>query len=282
MNDQIPAWAGESFSLQYASLNDTTIPYLVGGDGPDLLMIHGLSASLDWWQHNAPALASRFRVHLVDLPGFGRLGHLNQTHDIQGYADWLLAFMDSIDLRRPHLVGLSMGGDIAVRVAARYPDRVGRLVLATPAAILPGGSMFAWAITGIRVLTEIPASLIPLAIRDGRWVDLQTLWRTSRNLITRDVRDLMPDVQAETLILASNNDPVIPPWLAESFADSIPNSRLAVFPGAGHLVMLSQPDQFNQQVISFLLEDDQESAGLPSATRKSPDCTGRQVMKNTT
>jgi pimeloyl-ACP methyl ester carboxylesterase len=281
MTDHVPAWARGLFSIHSTTVDDEPVPYLVGGEGPALIMLHGLNASLDWWQLNAPSLASQCRVYLVDLPGFGRLRHNTRTYGMQEFASWLTRFMDSVGLNQSHLLGLSMGADIVIQLAAQYPERTDWIILVAPMSVTPGDSIIAWAVTGARVLTELPAGMIPLALRDGYWATLITAWRSSRELIEEDASELLPRIRAKTLVLCSNNDQVLPLALAESILDMIPQAWLTVFPGAGHLLMLSQPDRFNRKVAEFLIRPHHET-GRPSATSGSPADTGRQVMKNTT
>jgi pimeloyl-ACP methyl ester carboxylesterase len=252
MTMQAPGWANEHFSACNIQVDDEAVPYLAGGHGPPLLMVHGLNASLDWWQLNAPPLARQFRVYLVDLPGFGRLRHIRHIHGLHDYASWLARFMDAIGLQHSHFIGLSMGADIVIQLAAQFPERADRIVLVAPMSMTPGNSVITWAVTGLKVLSELPLFLVPLAIRDGHWATLTTVWKSSRNLIEEDVSELLPRIRAETLILCSSNDPVLSPAHAESILDTIPRAGLTVFPGAGHLIMLSHPDQFNQRVADFL------------------------------
>jgi pimeloyl-ACP methyl ester carboxylesterase len=255
MKNLLPGWARQQFEPGYVRVNGKSVAYLHGGEGPPLLMIHGLSASLDWWQFNAPVLADRFRVYLIDLPGFGRLGDFPSPETMAEFAQWLLNVIAALEIDRPHLMGLSMGANIALNAAVQSPERVGRLVLVTPSLLLPEKSLLYHALIGLGVLREIPRSLIPLAVRDARWADLKSNWQSSQDLIAVDVWPLLPRVRARTLVVASNNDPVLPMRQASEFTSQISDARLIVFPGAGHLVMLSDPERLNREVTKFLEEN---------------------------
>jgi pimeloyl-ACP methyl ester carboxylesterase len=247
-----PDWTEYGFSRHDADVDGQSIPYLMGGSGPPLLLIHGLAASFDWWQYNAPALARQFTVYLTDLPGFDRLARVNAPDTMRGYTLWLRDFIDAIGLQQCHVLGISMGAEIALRLAADSPDHVDRLVLVTPSAMLSGDSPVRHTFTGIRVLTELPLALTPLAIVTGLKQNPLNFWRASKAMVASDVRALLPEIQSETLILASINDPVLPPERAATYFNLISNARLALFPTARHLIMLNDPERFNRLVAQFL------------------------------
>jgi pimeloyl-ACP methyl ester carboxylesterase len=255
-----PDWAENGFSRNDANVDGRSIPYLVGGQGHPLLLLHGLAASFDWWQYNAPALARQFTVYLTDLPGFDRLARVSAPDTMRGYTMWLRKFLDAVGLEQCHVLGISMGAEIALRLAADSPDRVDRLVLVTPSAMLTGDSPIRHTITGIRVLTELPGALIPLAIVNGLKQNPLNFWRASRAMVASDVRSLLPGIRAETLILASINDPVLPQERAAIYFDMIPNARLAFFPAARHLIMLNDPNRFNRVVAQFLTNGSVDTA----------------------
>lgn len=255
MNNLIPDWAREHFALNYAMVDDKQVPFLVGGAGPPLLLIHGLSASLDWWQYNANELAASFTVYMVDLPGFGRMGQMPATESMSRYAGWMVRFMDAAGLERIHALGHSMGGHIAARLAAAHPERVDRLVLAAPAGVLPDAELEHYALPVIKLLREIPPRMLPLALRDIRRADLRTAWRTGQDLVEHDVLEMLPLIQAPTLLIWGDDDPVTPYELSETFQEQIPNSRLITLNGAGHLSMIDQAAAFNRHVLEFLRAD---------------------------
>jgi pimeloyl-ACP methyl ester carboxylesterase len=249
-----PDWAEMGFTRHTACVDGDEIPYLVGGSGPPILLLHGLAASFDWWQLNAPALARNFTVYLTDLPGFDRLARIDAPDTMHGYTVWLRQFLDAVGLQRSHLLGLSMGAEIALRLAAANPERVDRLVLVTPSAMLRGDLPVRHTFTGIRVLTELPMALIPLAIMNGLKQSPLNFWNASKAMVAGDVRSLLPEIRAETLILASQNDPVLSSRQATDYYEQIPQSRLALFPDSGHLIMLNSPERFNRVVARFLID----------------------------
>ncbi len=110
------------------------ISTLTMGNGPDVVMIHGLGGAKSSFFDNAAALSDRYRVHAVDLPGFGSsCKPATAPYTARYFADRIVEVMDALDVDRAHLVGNSMGGRVAIEVGLRHPNRVGGLALLCPA-----------------------------------------------------------------------------------------------------------------------------------------------------
>ncbi|HZB95846.1 MAG TPA: alpha/beta fold hydrolase, partial [Herpetosiphonaceae bacterium] len=92
------------------------VRYQVVGSGEPVILVHGLSGSSRWWMRNIPALAPRYQLYLVDLPGFGAMRRHRRHFVLSEAASWLLAWMDAVNLRQAHVVGHSMGGFICARL----------------------------------------------------------------------------------------------------------------------------------------------------------------------
>jgi pimeloyl-ACP methyl ester carboxylesterase len=252
MDHLVPEWARSQFAFETVSLRDNQIHFLVGGSGEPVVLIHGLSGSLDWWQYNAPALAEHYRVYLIDLPGFGRLGHLTVCDSMAEYVDWLKDWMSAVQLPRIHLIGHSMGGHIGLRLVVERPDSIQCLVLVAPAGVMPATELPHYFLPLLRVLRDIPVALLPLAMRNIRQANLRTVWTTSHDLLETDLVDTLGKVCAPTLIVWGDEDPILPFSFAKQFQESIPNAELLILPGAGHIAMIDNPETFNRGTIAFL------------------------------
>ena len=100
----------------------------VAGDGPPLILLHGLAASWAWWRRNIPALSASYRVTAVDLPGFGGT-HPDARFVLDEAPGQVVDLMADVGIDRAHVIGHSMGGVVAGGIAADHPERVDRLVL---------------------------------------------------------------------------------------------------------------------------------------------------------
>jgi pimeloyl-ACP methyl ester carboxylesterase len=107
---------------------------LTMGSGPDVLLLHGLGSTRASFFETAAALAGRYRVHAIDLPGFGSSSKpATGGYNAAWYADIVLGYMDELGIDRAHLVGNSMGGRVAIEIGLIAPDRVAALALLCPA-----------------------------------------------------------------------------------------------------------------------------------------------------
>jgi pimeloyl-ACP methyl ester carboxylesterase len=110
------------------------ISTLTMGEGPDVLLIHGLGATKTSFLDTAAALSEDYRVHAIDLPGFGSSSKpIGAPYDAKFFARTVCALMDELEIERAHLVGNSMGGRVALEIGLSRPERVGALALLCPA-----------------------------------------------------------------------------------------------------------------------------------------------------
>jgi pimeloyl-ACP methyl ester carboxylesterase len=115
----------------YAEVNGINLYYETMGTGRPLILLHGGLASGEMFGPVRPALAERHHVIAVDLQGHGRTADIDRPIDIRLMADDIAALIDHLGLEKPDLVGYSLGGGVALWTAVKYPDKVGRLVVAS-------------------------------------------------------------------------------------------------------------------------------------------------------
>lgn len=228
---------------------------LHSGAGDALVLLHGLSGSARWWRHNVPALAQHFRTHAPDLVGFGYSRSWAAQPSIAAMAELIERWLDINHIQHAHLVGHSMGGQIAIHLAARWPARVDKLVLVSAAGIPRAISLSA--VT--RFLAEIvpprrwgrPAFL-PTVAADALRAGPRSLLSATQLLLRDDVRMLLPQIQAPTLLVWGRLDPLTPLAHGEYMHARISGSRLIVFENAAHMPMVDAPERFNHEVLDFL------------------------------
>jgi pimeloyl-ACP methyl ester carboxylesterase len=236
--------------------------YHVAGSGEPVILIHGLAGSGRWWRRNVPTLATRFRTYVVDLPRFGVM-HGRGRFVLAEAATWLWEWMRSIGLRHAHLIGHSMGGLIAIRLAAQRPDAVSRLVLLAPAGVPAARSLAAHALPLLRAARHSKPGFLPLLAYDAVRAGPRTLWRAAQEIVSEDVREDLAAIRSPTLVIMGQNDALVPPAVGRMLQENIADARLLVLKGAGHVVMFDQPDAFNHAVLPFL-------AGTPVIVSDEP------------
>src|SRR5690349_4737987 len=131
---RLPSGRPPLLKIHRVGVGKLKISTLTMGEGPDMLLLHGLGSSKASFFDTAAALSRRYRVHVLDLPGFGGSSKpALARYGARFFARSVLGAMDALGIERAHLVGNSMGGRVAIEVGLREPDRVGGLGLLCPA-----------------------------------------------------------------------------------------------------------------------------------------------------
>lgn len=243
-----------------------------------IIMIHGLGASTFSFRNNIGELSKHTRVVALDLKGFGlSKDYSNPDLSFEAESAIIISLMDQLKIKRATLVGHSLGGTIAARVAALHPDRVDRLVLIDSATLyitrpfitrlLHGRwlSGLAYELAGpdrerVRKLllkSYVDKSKVSDADVEGYYFPF-TIKRSAESLrlflTTNNPNEnaLLSRIQAPTLILWGAEDSFIEPSVRDFLHQQIKNSTVAVIPGAGHSVMEEKPEVVNQEIIRFL------------------------------
>ena len=262
------------------------IHYLEMGTGRPLLLLHGGGPGASGWSNysrNAHALSTRYRVVIPDLPGYGA----SSKEPITGpryahYARSMLGLLDHLGIRQAHVVGNSLGGGAAIKMALEAPDRLGRLALMGPAGLVSAyqtspteGARLIFEYYGgtgpsrqkldtfLRLMIHDPSKLTPQLLEEryqasvepallanpplgrGEPPVLEELWRDPR------LRSLPHD----TLVVWGRNDRVNPLFTAEILMSQIPNAMMVSFNRCGHWVQWERAAAFNAIVLSFLSEE---------------------------
>ncbi len=236
------------------------------GEGTPVVLLHGLAGSSRWWDRNIDSLAREHAVHAIELVGFGRSGHFAGSALPLSFeeAASLLARWLRTEIGAPvHLVGHSMGGHIAIELAARAPDVVRSLTL-----VGSTGIPFTVA-TAERVavlMRRPPPGLVTFAPRltaDALRAGPAALGLGSVHTLLGDARDAMARVHAPALLVWGDSDPLVPLRYAERMRDTIPRAELHVIERAGHIPMWDRPEKFNALLRDFLERVEAEPERTP-------------------
>ncbi len=270
--------------LRTARVVGTTVNYVELGEGPPVLLIHGISGCWQNWLENVPYLARRHRVVALDLPGFGYSPMPDWDLSIAAYSRLVHDFCERLGLAQVAVVGSSMGGFIAAEATIREPERIARLVLVSAAGVsharmrrepaLTAGRMAAAAAPYALRLQELSIRrprlrrLVlegvfhdPLALRPELvWEFVHPGIRSEgfldalEALIGYDYLHRLPEIEVPTLVVWGRQDRVVPAADATEYNRLIPNSRLVVFDRCGHIPQAERPARFNSLVERFLAE----------------------------
>jgi pimeloyl-ACP methyl ester carboxylesterase len=263
-----------SSGLRTLQIDDLSIAYARAGQGPALVLLHGFLCDSRCWRPQLEHLSNDFTVIAWDAPGAGRSTDPPEEFTFADWSRCLAKFLDALGLARVHLVGLSWGGVLAQEFYRMYPERVSRLVLADTYAGWKGS--FATPLVEQRSLRCERDSRLPPADFALRWVpemfsaaapsalvdELSSIFTDfhprgfrlmARSLAVSDTRELLPRIQAPTLLLWGEHDTRSPVSIAEELRNALPHAEVAIIARAGHVSNMEQPEAFNAEVRRFCL-----------------------------
>jgi pimeloyl-ACP methyl ester carboxylesterase len=264
---------------------------LTMGDGPDILLLHGLGATKASFFETAAALSRTHRVHALDLPGFGSSSKpAFAAYDAGYFADAVLGAMDQLEIERAHLVGNSLGGRVAIEVGLRSPDRVGALGLLCPAvAFVRRGHQ--------RIVRLLRPELGVLPHRFGRTTVANQFWNlfADRDQVDPSVADVvveefqriygsawgrlaflssarnvylerpfgrdgfytrLAELQPPALFVWGSHDKLIPSGFSRHVAEWLPAAEQIVLDSCGHVPQVERPTQTNGLLERFFARAD--------------------------
>ena len=242
----------------------------VRGEGAPLLLIGGLWSQLPMWDDVLPYLHG-FRTIAFDPPGIGGTDLPQCPYSVRGLARFATRVLDQVGVQRAHVMGVSLGGAVAQQLARSFPDRVDRLVLAStgPGALsVPGkpGVLMRFArpqgYADLHELEQDAGHIFGGRLREQP--DLVRSWplRPPADLRAWVYRlagtaawsslPWLHQLRQPTLVIHGDDDPIVPVMNARLVARLIPDSRLRVVSGAGHLMVLDSTTDVLPTITAFL------------------------------
>jgi pimeloyl-ACP methyl ester carboxylesterase len=279
--------APSRFGVRHISLHGHDVTYRMAGDGPAVVLVHGLAGSSTTWKYVMPALAERYTVVAPDLLGHGQSAKPRGDYSLGAYASGIRDLLVALDVDRATFVGHSLGGGVAMQLAYQFPERCERLALVASGGLGKEVTPFLRAVSLPGSELVLPILLLPWfreraenvgdVLRKGGWRPGSTLaevWRSYTTLTTREgqrafvhtVRSVIDPAgqrvsaldrlylarAVPTLIVWGDQDRVIPVSHAHTAHESMPGSRLEILEGAGHFLPFEQPDWFNRVLLDWL------------------------------
>lgn len=225
------------------------------GQGPPVILLHGLSGSHRWWRFTVPALEDRFEVHVPEMIGFGGSRGADRQPTIPEMAELMVRWLDAAGIERTAFVGHSMGAQVGVHLAARWPERIDRLVLTSAAGVPRSLSP----LQAARLAADLAwprawgrPRFLPTIAADAARAGPRTLLAAIARVLEDDIRPLLGRVEAPTLLIWGENDPITPLRDGELMARQLPHARLVVLKNAAHNPMADRPGRFNAELLRFL------------------------------
>ncbi|MCB1175346.1 MAG: alpha/beta hydrolase [Leptospiraceae bacterium] len=267
--EEIYKW-NAGLSRSTADLSGYKLPYLHGGSGPALLLIHGYGDSRRAFVQSAAFLQHDYTLILPDLPGFGDSPKdPKRDYSIARQALSVVELMDALSIPSAYLVGNSMGGHICAYLAIHYPKRVQRLILLNPAGLLVDDPIpYKAEVQPLRSRADFEAYLDDVFVNKP-WVPepfIQVFLAESevnfkwQNFLRAQIRsgegyilnDQVGRIQAPTLIFWGRQDGVINVVHAAEWHQRVKNSQLKIWDDMGHAPQYEDPARTAELIRSFL------------------------------
>jgi 3-oxoadipate enol-lactonase len=243
-----------------------------GRSGPAVVLLHGLGSSGADWPEQQAVLEARYRVIAVDLPGHGASPLPPGPLTVEGMAAAVAALLAELDEPPAHVLGLSLGACVALRLALGAPARVRSLTLVNPFARLQLAGPGDLARLALRMVLLGTAPMRTVAAHVARrlfpWPEQRPLYDAAvtslaatsraayfaamRALARFDARGQVAAIRQPTLIVAGDRDTSVPLAAKVALAAAMPRARLLVVPGSGHATPHDQPRRFNRALLDFL------------------------------
>jgi pimeloyl-ACP methyl ester carboxylesterase len=258
--------------MPVAKVNGLNMYYEIQGLGEPLILIMGLSGRGNDWKQQTTEFKKQYRVITFDNRGVGKSDKPPGPYTIKMMAEDLVGLMDYLNIKRAHILGVSMGGMIAQEIAINHPDRIEKLIL---------GCTYACHDNGSSGMTQEMEAAVKLPIRQatGRLLDLtiSKFWARISLLPLMKIRFRLlrePDakgleaqreaclghnalarliqINAPTLVLVGTNDRVLKPSSSEVIANKILNAKLVKAHNGSHGFAMEMRNTFNKEVLNFL------------------------------
>ncbi len=264
------------------------VAYVDEGKGKQtIILVHGLGSYLQAWKQNIPELSKHYRVIALDLPGYGKSSKGPWEGSLEFFSATVVELADSLGINQFVMGGHSMGGQITVVTALKYPNRVSKLILTAPAGfeVFDDGEKEWFRSVATRSLTK---SASPKAIQENLAINFYKMPESAefmiedriamrsaadfegyahiisqsiKAMVDRPVFEYLEDVKQPTIIFFGEADQLIPnrflnggkaKTIAEQGHSKMPNSTLVMIPKAGHFAHYEKAPVFNENVNTFL------------------------------
>ena len=257
---------------KFVIIDESKIRYLESGDSDDVLvLVHGLGASAERWSNVIPIFENHFKVIVPDLIGFGYSDKPLVDYTPDFFSDFLEKFFKSVNLKKPNLIGSSLGGQIVIEYASKNPNNINKLVLVSPAGVMKQSTpaLDAYIMAALYPNEESAKNAFEMMEGSGEEIDPQIIsgfiermqmpnakmafMSTILGLKNSEViTNKLQFINSPTLIIWGSNDPVIPINHADDFVSQIKDCRFYRMDNCGHTPYVQDPKHFASVVLDFL------------------------------
>lgn len=260
---------------KFIQVNGNKIRYLESGNSKKtLILVHGLGASAERWEKVIPLFEKHFRVIAPDTIGFGHSDKPLTDYTIDFFTKFLQSFLDVLNIKKPIIIGSSLGGQISAEYTAENSQNVEKLVLVSPSGIMKQSTpaLDAYIMAALYPNEQNAKNAFEMMEDSGKHVETKII----DNFISRmklpnaklafmstilglknapTITTKLQRINVPTMVVWGSVDPVIPVKFADDFIISIKNSKFFRMDGIGHTPYVQDPDSFVSTILEFLNSD---------------------------
>jgi len=248
-------------------INGIETNFKIAGEGEPLLILHGWGGSSGSWIEVQKILANnRFKVIVLDLPGFGKSISPPVPWSVKDYSNFVLKFIEKIGLEKIILMGHSFGGRIAIKFSNLYPEKLKNLILCSSAGIkhsltlgqkiilnlsLFGNFLFSKKL--LKRFKDVARNIFYSFLRKKDYAKAKGMMKeTFQKVVAEDLRTELPEIKTRTLIIWGQKDKAVPLKDAYLMKEKIPQSTLEILSKTGHTPNLEEPEKLAEIILNFI------------------------------
>lgn len=247
-------------------IRDININHIVEGQGQDVIVIHGWGANINTVLSVVNCIKGKFRVHAIDLPGFGESEIPTIPMDGFDYAEIVKDYIDAMDIKKAILIGHSFGGKLSIILASKYPQLVSKIVLINSAGLIPKRSaIYYFKVYTFKSLKFLYKNILFWKKDNEKLEKFYKHFGSSDyknsdgvmreiliRLVNENLEELLGKIKAPTLIIWGDKDTATPLYMGKKMEQKIEGAGLVVLKGTGHYSYLEDYMTFRAVLRSFL------------------------------
>lgn len=249
--------------MSMIQINGIDTHYIQEGNGYDIICLLGWGQDTRMFEPTLKHLSNRFRVSVLDLPGFGQSSMMNKAWSVDDYVVWLKAFINDQKIENPILIAHSFGARVSIKYSSQYP--VHKMILTGAAGLKPkhGLDYYAkvYSFKAAKQVFKLPGLnqykdkvLKHFGSSDYKSIS-GPLKESFVKIVNEDLRSYLPKIDASTLLIWGEKDDATPLWMGKVMESEMKDAGLVIFQNEGHYAYWNQIDRFHKIVDTFLKED---------------------------
>lgn len=253
------------------NIGGLSLNYIIEGEGKDIIVLHGWGANINTVLPIVNILKDKFKVHALDLPGFGESQEPDQPIDSFKYADLVKQYIDQMGIEKVTLIGHSFGGKLSIILGSKYPSVVNKIVLINSAGLIPKrGPRYYLKVYSFKSLRFIYKNLLFWMANEEKMEKFykrfgSTDYKDSSGVmrkilvivVNENLLHLLGKIKAPTLLIWGDKDTATPLYFGKTMEREIKDSGLVVLEGTGHYSYLDDYGKFTIILRNFLNYNEQ-------------------------